>query len=143
QVPEMTSRKVDTLNNSIEVGLYFKQYDFNPKVVVTAKGKGVKMSVILDEPLPEQLIGKAGFNFEFLPSAYFEKSFLADTEPGHFPLYPSDSTTILPVSEKIPQFSNFSTFDDRGKDEFLVPAPFATADSFVFAPGDLNRKVKI
>lgn len=143
QVPGMTSRKVDTLNNSIEVDLYYKQYDFNPKVIVTAKGKGVEMSVILDKPLPDQLIGKAGFNLEFLPSAYFEKSFLADSKPGHFPLYPSDSTTIRPVSEKIPQFSNFSTFDDRGKGEFLVPAPFATAESFVFAPGDPNRKVKI
>ncbi len=143
QVPAMMNRKVDTLNNSIEVGLYYKQYNFNPKVVVTAKGKGVEMSVILDKPLPDQLIGKAGFNLEFLPSSYFEKSFLADSKPGHFPLYPSDSTTIHPVSEKIPQFSNFSTFDDRGKGEFMVPAPFATAESFVFAPRDPNRKVKI
>ena len=87
-IPKMISRKVDKENNSIEVELRYEQFDFNSKVVVTAKDNGVEINVYLDKPLPEKLVGNAGFNFEFLPSAYFEKTFLADGKPGNFPLYP-------------------------------------------------------
>jgi hypothetical protein len=93
--------------------------------------------------LPEKLIGNAGFNLEFLPSAYFEKTFLADGKPGNFPLYPSASTTIEPVSKKIPQFAGHSTFDDRGRGEFIVPLPIASGKTLVLAPVDVERKVKI
>jgi hypothetical protein len=143
QIPKMISRKVDKQNNSIEVGLRYDQFDFDSRVVVTAKDNGVEINVFLDKPLPEKLIGSAGFNFEFLPSAYFEKTFLADGKPGNFPLYPSDSTTIEPISKKIPQFAGHTTFDDRGRGEFIVPAPFTTAKTFVLAPEDDERRVKI
>src|SRR5690242_179799 len=36
-IPKMISRKVDKQNNSIEVGLRYEQFDFNSRVVVTAK----------------------------------------------------------------------------------------------------------
>jgi len=142
-IPKMISRKVDKQNNSIEVVLRYEQFDFNSRVVVTAKDKGVEINVFLDKPVPEKLIGSAGFNFEFLPSAYFEKTFLADGKPGNFPLYPSDSTTIESISKKIPQFAGHTTFDDRGRGEFIVPSPIATGKMFVLAPEDDERKVKI
>ena len=124
-IPKMISRKVDKKNNSIEVGLRYEEFDFNSRVVVTAKDKGVEISVYLDKPVPEKLVGKAGFNLEFLPSAYFEKTYLADGKPGNFPLYPSSTTSIEPISKKIPQFAGHTTFDDRGRGEFIVPSPIA------------------
>ena len=120
-----------------------KQYDFNSRVVVTAKDKGVEINVYLDKPVPEKLVGNAGFNFEFLPSAYFEKTYLADGKPGNFPLYPCSTTTIEPISKKIPQFAGHTTFDDRGRGEFIVPSPIATGKIFVLAPEDPERRVKI
>ncbi len=36
-----------------------------------AKDNGVEISVYLDKPIPAKLEGKAGFNLEFLPAAYF------------------------------------------------------------------------
>ena len=70
-IPKMISRKVDKQNNSIEVGLRYEQFDFNSRVVVTAKDNGIEINVYLDKPLPEKLEGKAGFNLEFLAFRLF------------------------------------------------------------------------
>ncbi len=142
-IPKMISRKVDKQNNSIEVVLRYEQFDFNSKVIVTAKDNGVEINVYLDKPVPQKLVGNAGFNFEFLPSVYFEKTFLADGKPGRFPLYPSDSTNIEPISKKIRQFGGHTTFDDRGRGEFIVPSCFASGKTIVLAPEDDERRVKI
>ena len=142
-IPKMISRKVDKQNNSIEVELRYEQFDFNSKVIVTSKDNGVEINVFLDKPVPEKLVGNAGFNFEFLPSAYWEKTFLADGKPGNFPLYPNSTTSIEPISKKIPQFAGHTTFDDRGRGEFIVPSPIANGKMFVLAPEDDERRVKI
>ncbi len=138
-IPKMISRKVDKKNNSIEVGLRYEQFDFNSRIVVLARDKGVEISVYLDKPVPEKLKGNAGFNLEFLPSAYFEKTYLADGKPAEFPLYPSSTTRIEPISKKIPQFAGHTTFDDRGRGEFIIPSPIATGKTLVLAPEDPER----
>ncbi len=143
KIPVMTDRTVDKSNNSIEVTLRYADYDFDSKVTVTAKGDGISIRVSLDKPLPEKLVGNAGFNLEFLPSAYFEKTFLADGQPGIFPLYPSSDAEVRPLSQKIPQFNDYSTFDDRGRDEFLVPEPLAQCKTLALAPEDPERFVSI
>jgi endoglucanase len=142
-IPKMISRKVDRANNSIEVVLRYEQFDFNSRVVVAAKDNGVEVNVYLDKPVPEKLQGNAGFNLEFLPSAYFEKTYLADGKPGAFPLYPSSTTSIEPINKKIPQFAGHTTFDDRGRGEFIVPSPIASGKTIVLAPEDPERLVKI
>lgn len=142
-IPKTISRKVDRKNNSIEVELRYEEYGFNSRVVVTAKDKGVEISVYLDKPVPEKLVGNAGFNLEFLPSAYFEKTYFADGKPGNFPLYPSSKTSIEPISKKIPQFAGHTTFDDRGRGEFIVPSPIATGKTLVLGPEDPELTVKI
>lgn len=47
-VPKMTSRKVDKEHQTIEVGVRYDDYDFDSRVVDTAKGKAVEISVWLD-----------------------------------------------------------------------------------------------
>lgn len=142
-IPSVVSRTVDTLNNSIDVVLKYADYDFTSRINVIAKDKGVVISVYLDNPLPEKLKGRAGLNLEFLPASYFEKTYLADGKPGVFPLYPSSSTTIEPISNKIKQFAGHSTFDDRGKGEYIVPQPIASGKTIILAPEDPERFVKI
>ena len=142
-VPTVVDRKVDKENNSINVVLRYNNYDFNSKVNVTAKDKGVLISVYLDKPLPQKLEGNAGFNLEFLPSAYFGKTYIIDGVPGAFPLYPSSDTKMEPLSKKIPQFADHTTFNDRGKDNFIVPEPIATGKEISLAPEDPERFVKI
>jgi endoglucanase len=142
-IPKMLERKVNKETNSIEVVLRYEQYDFNTTIAVTPKGEGFTISVSLDTPVPEELVGNAGLNFEFLPSAYFEKSYMVDGKPGIFPLYPSGNTKVEPISKKIPQYAGLSTFDDRGHGEFLVPKPIAQGKMLVFAPEDPERHVRI
>src|SRR5436190_8465259 len=59
-VPEISNRNVDRASNAIETTQRYKDYDFESRVVVTAKGKGVEISVYLDKPLPTALEGDAG-----------------------------------------------------------------------------------
>jgi len=69
-VPAIPDRTINKETNTIEATLRYEYYDFDSRVVVTAKGKGVEISVYLDKPVPQFLEGKAGFNLEFLPSQY-------------------------------------------------------------------------
>ncbi|MFH1197813.1 MAG: glycoside hydrolase family 9 protein [bacterium] len=142
-VPQVVDRKVDKQNNSIEVALRYEEYDFDFKLIVSAKDDGVLINVYLDKPLSEKLEGCAGFNLEFLPSSYFEKTYIIDGSPANFPRYPSGNTKVEPKSKKINQFAGHTTFDDRGRGEFIVPYPIAIGKSIVFAPEDPERFVKI
>jgi endoglucanase len=143
QIPIVVERKVDKENNSIEVGLDYKDFDFNSRVNVSVKDDDIIINVFLDEPLPERLEGYAGFNLEFLPAAYFEKTYLMDGKPGVFPLYPSGPTIVKPIEKKIPQFAGHSTFDDRGRNEYVEPKPIAVGSTIILAPEDSERRVKI
>lgn len=142
-IPEVVERKIDKSNSCIEVTLRYESYDFDSRIKVEPDGNGITIRVYLDKPLPDELKGKAGFNLEFLPASYFEKTYLADGKPGIFPLYPSSNTVLKPINEKIPQFAGHTTFDDRGKGEFIVPKPLAEGKTLVLAPEDPERCVKI
>lgn len=142
-VPATPSRKVDRATNSIETALRYADYDFDSRVVVTAKGKGVEISVYLDKPVPKTLEGKAGFNLEFLPSQYWGKAYLMDGRPNRFPRYAVSSTVSRPNSEKIKQFKGYVTSDDRGTGKFIDPLPLETGHVLLMAPDAPERLVKI
>ena len=142
-VPKMTSRKVDRENGSIEVGLRYDDYDFDSRIIVTAKGKAVEIAVWLDKPVPEKLAGDAGLNIEFLPSQYWLKTFTVDGRLGRLPRYATSQTITRPNSEKPRQFKGFKTYDDRGTDRFIDPLPIETGHQFVMATDDPGRMVKV
>ena len=142
-VPKMTNRRVDRESGSIEVGLRYDDYDFDSRVVVTAKGKAVEIAVYLDKPVPEKLAGEAGFNIEFLPSQYWLKTFLMDGRLNRFPRYATSQTITRPNSEKPRQFKGFKTYDDRGTDRFVDPLPLEIGHQIVVATDDPSRMIKI
>ncbi|WP_417363828.1 cellulase N-terminal Ig-like domain-containing protein [Galbibacter sp.] len=142
-VPEVLDRKVDRKSQSIEAVLRFEDYNFDSRVVVTAKGKGVELSVYLDEPVPKELEGKAGFNLEFLPSKYWGKTYLMDGRLNRFSRYVAGSNTTLPNSEKLKQFKGYSTTDDRGTGRFITPLPLEAGHELLLAPDDAEHTVKI
>jgi len=142
-IPTMVDRKVDQATNTISVELTYKAYNFNSRISVSPKDNGVEINVFLDQALPKELEGVAGFNLEFLPSAYFEKTYFMDGKPGNFPRYPASNTKIEPISQKIPQFAAHTTFDDRGRGEFIVPYPIATGKTIVLAPEDPEQRIKV
>ena len=140
---EMTNREVNRDENYIEVELTYKDYDFASKIRVTPSGEGVLMQVYLDMPVPANLIGKAGMNLEFFPASYFGKNYLVDGAARILPRFPMHDTEVRPLSEKIPQYFGETTFDDRGRDEFLAPLPMSTGKHIVLAPEDDELCVSI
>ena len=149
--PVLESRKVDKKGNTIEVVLYYERYDFRATIKVTGKDKGVTMAVHLDKPVPAELVGKAGMNIEFFPATYFGKTYMMDGKYDILPKHPAGNTEIRPLSEKVVQIYgegySYSTFDDRGRDEFLVAHPFCNMRcrvcSFSKKPFCISIKIKI
>ncbi len=123
-IPTTIERKVIRETNSIETTLAYPEFNFQYTVVAQAKGKDMILSVHLENPLPESLENRAGFNLEFLPPAYFGKGFLMDGESGIFPLYPSG-----PMGH-----------DAEGKTE---PKPIAKGKVLSLAPEDPERHISI
>ena len=142
-VPKTVSRKVDREKGSIEVTMRYDDYDFDSRVVVTAKGKAVEIAVWLDKPVPKKLAGEAGFNLEFLPSQYWHKTFTMDGRLGRLPRYAASQTITRPNSEKPRQFKGFKTYDDRGTDRFVDPCPMETGHSIVMASDTPERMIRI
>ncbi len=103
-IPVMESRSLDSLTNIAEVKLKYPKYGFSYTLKAVPGKGGIYLSVVLDSELPAALEGKAGFNLEFLPSAYFGKSYLSDDKTGVFPLYPSGTMIKgdLKKSEPLP-----------------------------------------
>lgn len=120
----MVDRKVDRRTGTVTTRLGYADHGFEYDIRVAPAGEGVRIQVVLDRPLPRSLQGKAGFNLEFLPSAYWGKSWVTDTGSGQLPLYPAGPTA-------------------RGDDGKPVRLPMATGRSLTLAPEDPQRRVTI
>ena len=142
-VPAIPNRIVDKETNTIESVLRYEEYDFDSRVVVTANGKSVEISVYLDKPVPPFLEGKAGFNLEFLPSQYWGKTYLMDGRLNLFPRSAVGNSVTKPDNEKIKQFNGYVTSDDRGTGQFVEPLPLETGRTILLAPDAPERTVKI
>jgi len=124
-IPQVIRKTVDTETNSIETFLRYPAFDLTYSIKVEARDSGVLVSVHLDKPLPAALIGHAGFNLEFLPAAYFHKTYLVDGESGIFPLYPSGD---------MQRDSDLHRFE---------PLPLATGRALTLAPEDPLHRISI
>lgn len=121
-IPTFKERKVNRDEQSIEAFLHYPDYEFEFSIKAVREGDGVRLSVHLPKPLPKALEGRAGFNLEFIPAAYFHKSFVMDDKTGLFPRHPSGPKEI------------------NGKAE---AAPLAVGQQLVLAPEDPERRVSI
>ncbi|MFO7932569.1 MAG: glycoside hydrolase family 9 protein [Bacteroidales bacterium] len=124
-IPEFDEKKVDREEGFIEASLGYPSYRFGYRIRTESSGEKLLVSVILEEPLPEALEGKAGFNLEFLPSAYFSKTYTMDGKNGVFPLYPGG-----PMEKP------------AGVGEFR-PLPLATGKELVLTPGDPEKEIAV
>ncbi|GAB3509926.1 glycoside hydrolase family 9 protein [Pseudoxanthomonas daejeonensis] len=120
----LLERTVDAKSGTVTTRMRFDAEDFEYSVRVAPRGDGVVIQVLLDRPLPRSLAGKAGFNLEFLPSAYFGKSWLMDDGSGQLPLYPAGPS-------------------GRDRDGATVRLPMAQGHQLTLAPEDPQRRVAI
>jgi len=64
----------------------YPDLNFSYNVRVFGEGKSFRIVVDLEKPLPEEWIGKVGFNLELFPALLFGKSWYMDGESGIFPI---------------------------------------------------------
>ncbi|MDI1365405.1 MAG: cellulase N-terminal Ig-like domain-containing protein, partial [bacterium] len=125
-IGKLIERKVDPATGVIEATLEYAEYGFRYVIRAEPRGEGVVLSINLDKPLPAALEGKAGCNLEFLPSAYFRKTYMVDGKPALFPLYPSSD--MAPAA---------------GPEGRAEPLPLASGRQIVLAPEDGARRVRV
>ncbi|MGB6306405.1 MAG: glycoside hydrolase family 9 protein, partial [Steroidobacteraceae bacterium] len=106
-VPTFSGRKRGPLPDQLIAYSGYPELSLAYRIEVTAEGQGFRIAVHLDAPLPAALAGKAGFNLDFLPTAYFGKSYMADEAAGIFPRHPDGSMRRNPAgaAEPLPLIS--------------------------------------
>lgn len=98
-VPKVGERQVDREKQEISVRMSYPDpaknrkgfnpieypdLDFSYTLKVVPQGKSFKILVDLDEPLPEEWVGKVGMNIELFPGILFGKSYYMDNSFGIF-----------------------------------------------------------
>ncbi len=121
-IPAFQGREVDPDAGVVRATSRYDDHDFEFTIEARGDGEAITVSVHLPEPLPKALEGVAGFNLEFLPSAYFGRAFIADDATGQFPLYPTGPKESV---------------------DGVAPVPLAAGKRLVLAPGDPERRVSL
>jgi endoglucanase len=114
-----SSRHLKGFNPIVYPDLYFKY-----SLKVKPEGRAFKIIVDLDEPLPDEWIGKVGFNMELFPGFLFGKSYYVDQLQG-----------IFPTQANGPVF-----YDEDGN---IQMTPLATGKKLVVAPESDEQRMEI
>jgi hypothetical protein len=142
-VATLKGREADKENNRLTAKLAFPSFDLSYTLEVAAEPGGVKVSINLEQPLPEKLAGRAGFNLEFLPSIYMGKAYLVDgTKAGIFPRTPNDPMVkVLPLADE-PKKAYYLEDWDKAKG-YTQPLPFAEGKSITLGVDDALARVNV
>jgi endoglucanase len=123
-VPKFTRRQHGAAADQLIAYSGYPDQNLSYRIEVTAEAEGFRIAVHLDHALAPGLVGKAGFNLDFLPTAYFGKSYLFDDSPGIFPRHPGGPM-------------------ERNADGAAEPKPLGSGRRIVLAPEDALTRVSI
>ncbi len=142
-VATLKGRQVDKASNRLTASLAFPTFDLSYTLEVAAEPGGVRVSINLDKPLPQKLVGRAGFNLEFLPSIYMGKTYLVDgNKAGIFPRTPNDPMVkVLPLADE-PKKAYYLEDWDKAKG-YTQPLPFAEGKSITLGVDDRLARVNV
>ena len=142
-VATLKGRHADKENNRLTADLAFPSFDLSYTLEVTAEPGGVRVTVNLDKPLPQKLVGRAGFNLEFLPSIYMGKAYLVDgAKAGIFPRTPDDPMVkVLPLADE-PKKAYYLEDWDKAKG-YTQPLPFAEGQRITLGVDDAQARVNV
>ena len=135
--------------------MIYPDYNLTYTVRVESKGKNIEVTVDLDRPVPQALLGKVGFNLEFFPGSLFGKPWIMDNQSGIFPQQPNS-----PVMTTKPNHLHAGNYHQAGKpladfDHFvgegynpivaddIISEPYAVGTKFTSRPDDPYNKVTI
>jgi len=139
-IPTIKAHQADKEHDRLTADLSYPEYHLDYHVVVAAEPGGVRVTVNLDQPLPASLVGRAGYNLEFLPSIYMDKAFAVDNKVfGVMPRYPEDKMTTAPPNPDDPKRVWYVEQWHKAEG-YTEPLPFASGESVTLAATDpLNR----
>jgi endoglucanase len=142
-VATLKGRQADKANSRLTASLAFPTFDVSYVLEVAAEPGGVKVSINLDKPLPPKLVGRAGFNLEFLPSIYMGKAYLVDgSKAGIFPRTPNDPMIkMLPLPDE-PKKAYYLEDWDKAKG-YTQPLPFAEGKSITLGVDDSLARIAV
>jgi endoglucanase len=142
-VATLKGRQADKANSRLTASLAFPTFDVSYVLEVAAEPGGVKVSINLDQPLPPKLVGRAGFNLEFLPSIYMGKAYLVDgSKAGIFPRTPNDPMIkVLPLPDE-PKKAYYLEDWDKAKG-YTQPLPFAEGKSITLGVDDSLARITV
>lgn len=177
-VPKQLSRKAE--NNCIVTTLCYPDSSrhltgFNPmvypdwhvnyKVTVESQGRGILVTVDLDTPVPDFLLGKVGFNMEFYPGYLFGKPWLMDQQSGIYPQQPNSPLLAQPTNRghdgnyfthkglkaDLKQLDGQRTLNGSlGESPYsplraddIISVPYAVGRKFTSRPDDKSQKLTI
>lgn len=149
-VPKILSREVDRESGEIRTKLAYPDENqhhkgFNPlhypdleltyEMKVRAEGDAIKVSIDLDQPLPEEWVGKVGFVLELYPADLFGMSWLMDDQFGIFPRQPYGVEMPEGVTAD-PQLVASGELKDKLPlpNHKAQPVPLATGQTLAIAP---------
>ena len=142
-VAKLKGRHADPAHNRLTADLSFPTYEMNYQLEVAAEPGGMRVSVNLEKPLPEKLAGRAGFNLEFLPSLYVDKTYAVDNRVfGIFPRSPQERMHKVPPSPDDPKKLPYQEQWDEEKG-YTQPLPIVSGRSIVFAAEDPLHRISI
>jgi len=123
-IPEVEGRKRGASADEVVALCSYSERELKYRIDVRPENGGFRVAVQLDDPLPSGLVGKAGFDLEFVPDLYFGKSFVTGGSTGIFPRH-SDGPM------------------ERAPGGAAEPMPLAKSDKIVLSPEDPLTRVSI
>lgn len=123
-VPDFKGRRRGPGVEEISASCVYSGRSLSYRVDVRPEAGGFRIAAQLDQPLPSEFVGKAGFNLEFVPTLYFGKSYMADEGTGIFPRHDDGPM-------------------EKTADGAIEPLPIATAQKFVLSPEDPMTRISI
>ncbi len=136
--------------------MIYPDYRVTYTVTLEPYQKGFRVTVDLDTPVPEALLGRAGFNMEFFPGDLFGKPWIMDDKQGIYPQQPNsplltqESYVYRSVGDYLPanaQNTDIANLIGQGYSPFTADAviaePYAVGRSFTSRPDDPYSRLTI
>ena len=146
--------------------MVYPDYQFNYVVTVEPQGRSILVTVDLDKPVPDFLLGKVGFNLEFFPGELFGKPWVMDDQTGIYPQQPNTPLLSLPTNrghdgnyftEQTTPAGPFgggpklkadlAQLDGEGysplRADDIIAAPYAEGRKFTSRPDDASQKLTV
>jgi hypothetical protein len=135
--------------------MVYPDWYVNYTVTVEPQGKGILVTVDLDKPVPDFLLGKVGFNLEFYPGYLFGKPWMMDQQSGIYPQQPNAPLLQIPTNRghEGNYFvgkglkADLKQLDAEGysplRADDIIAEPYAEGTKFTSRPDDKNQKLTV